>query len=418
MNKYIKKCLIVYTSLALILVGMAGAAYAITASDADQYITRSQYATDMAYLQNALDEQEAGLMGDINRYRTTDILFTTWDTPDLQSLGTAGYQGYHTGGNIYPKRAYSNTNWGYASGLASDQNLAVNPYHVPLYIHRLWNGDYYISNYIWFRNVVDTSTSGVYYTGFMKCAVPVENYPGWYLVLNTMQSASWTYWWGSLAKLDPSVPYPNSSTLATMKASNLRIRFKKDLWVQAWSGHPMPTSSTPVNSSSTHSYFNQTAYQAFMSSFDSSMSASGTETLYYSSWIDDETGDYMMTIRNINPCAPGSQARHYQFNINNAAFVLGGLIPRDNVEYLMGPLHYYSQKEGGKTSGLNQEPMFPAIDYIGQSQYAADAFDVEIVDGVNGIKYWHVYKRPRTTKHTGNYINTVFGWHYSIPIVY
>ena len=54
MNKYIKKCLIVYTSLALILVGMAGAAYAVTASDADKYVTRSQFATDMAYLQNLI----------------------------------------------------------------------------------------------------------------------------------------------------------------------------------------------------------------------------------------------------------------------------------------------------------------------------------------------------------------------------
>lgn len=62
MNKYIKKCIIIYTSLALILMGMAGVTYAITATDADQYVTRSQYAVDMAHLQNKLDEQEAGLI--------------------------------------------------------------------------------------------------------------------------------------------------------------------------------------------------------------------------------------------------------------------------------------------------------------------------------------------------------------------
>ena len=61
MNKYIKKCLVIYSALALILVGMVGVTYAITATDADQYVTRSQYAVDMAHLQNKLDEQEAGL---------------------------------------------------------------------------------------------------------------------------------------------------------------------------------------------------------------------------------------------------------------------------------------------------------------------------------------------------------------------
>ena len=34
MNKYIKKCLVIYSSLALILVGMVGVTYAITATDA------------------------------------------------------------------------------------------------------------------------------------------------------------------------------------------------------------------------------------------------------------------------------------------------------------------------------------------------------------------------------------------------
>ena len=57
MNKYIRKCLIVYVSLATILCGMVGVTYAITATDADQYVTRSQYAVDMAHLQNKLDEE-------------------------------------------------------------------------------------------------------------------------------------------------------------------------------------------------------------------------------------------------------------------------------------------------------------------------------------------------------------------------
>ena len=81
MSKYLKKCLIIYTSLALILVGMAGATYAITATDADQYVTRSEYSVDMSYIQLKLDEKESSLLGIINKYRSTDIKLTTFDTP-------------------------------------------------------------------------------------------------------------------------------------------------------------------------------------------------------------------------------------------------------------------------------------------------------------------------------------------------
>ena len=54
MNRCIKNSLIIYTVLATILCGMIGVTYAITATDADQYVTRSQYATDMSRLYEKL----------------------------------------------------------------------------------------------------------------------------------------------------------------------------------------------------------------------------------------------------------------------------------------------------------------------------------------------------------------------------
>ena len=98
MNKYIKKYLVAYISLAVIMCGMVGAAYAITAADAYSYVTRSEYATDMSYLQSKLDETESTLMGQINRYRSTDVKFVTWDTPTKYDTSAAD-GGYHNGGN-------------------------------------------------------------------------------------------------------------------------------------------------------------------------------------------------------------------------------------------------------------------------------------------------------------------------------
>lgn len=419
MNKYIKKCLIVYTSLALILVGMAGAAYAVTASDADQYVTRSQFATDMAYLQNALDEAEAGLMGNINRYRTTEILFTTWDTPDLQTISGDVGAGYHNGGNVFPKPIYNTSNWHYSTGWFTNQDAAnsIKGSCDPLYIFRLWNGNYYITHNMWYRTNTDTSASANYYTGMMKCAVPVENFPGWYIVLSTYQSV-WAgqYWYAHLVKLDPNVPYPSSYT--ELKNADLRIRFKKDLWRKVYTGRNYPTSSTPVTANPGVAYYTDYALGPFASSYYSPLSSAGSETLYFASWLEEETGDYLMTVRNMTPVFPDITMRGYAWYFGNTrGTVVEGLIPSDNVEYMMGPIMYNQNREMGE-GGVNETNNYPSPRYIGvPNKYSNDMFDIEIVDGVNGIKYWHCYKRPSKTKVNG-WMNTAFGWHYSIPIVY
>ena len=424
MNKYIKKCLIVYTSLALILVGMAGAAYAVTASDADKYVTRSQFATDMAYLQNALDDKEAGLMGNIDRYRSTEMLFTTWDTPDLQSLGTGSWQGYHNGGNIFPKPIYSSGTWHYAYGVSNDSNNFIYPYHNPLYLFRLWNGNYYITNYVGYRTSVDTSASANYYRGLMKCAVPVENLPGWYLVLSTYQAyTTYVHWCVALVKLDPNVPYGGSTQPDWNQIYNmdLRIRFKKDLWKKIYSGRTMPTSSTPVTGTYSCSYYANDDFSAFTSTFKSSLGTSSSNTLTMSAWVDEETGDYMQTIKGLAPYYPGWGQRHYTLSSASNFCVLGGLIPSDNVEYMMGgPFMYSTTTESGEyTNYVNAVPSPRFIGMTtGSNIFGNDAFDIEIVEGVNGIKYWHTYKRPSKSKTLNGYVNSILGWHYSLPIVY
>ena len=418
MNKYIKKCLIVYTSLALILVGMAGAAYAVTASDADQYITRSQFATDMAYLQNALDEAEAGLMGNINRYRTTEILFTTWDTPDLQSIGTGYGQGYHNGGNVFPHVITNTSSWHYSSGWFAANTAAdiIRGSNNPLYLFRLWNGNYYITYNMWYRGSTDTSASVNYYIGMVKCAVPVENFPGWYIVLSSYQNVyAGQYWFAHLVKLDPNVPYPSSYT--ELKNANLRIRFKKGLWRKIYANKTYPTSSTPITFNPNTSYYTDYSLGPFASSYYNGISSAGTETLYFASWLEEETGDYMMTVRNMTPLFPDITMRGYTWYFNNSGFVAEGLIPSDNVEYMMGPIMYAQSREMGE-GGTNETNNYPSPRYIGvPNKYSNDMFDIEIVDGVNGIKYWHCYKRPSKTKANG-YMNSAMGWHYSIPIVY
>ena len=82
MNKYIKKTLVIYLSIATILVGMAGISYAITAGEADAYVTRARYTVEMEKLQNKLDEAEVTLLGKINKYRSSTIKFVTYDTPN------------------------------------------------------------------------------------------------------------------------------------------------------------------------------------------------------------------------------------------------------------------------------------------------------------------------------------------------
>ena len=109
MNKYLKKCLVTYIALTVILCSMAGIAYAVTATDADSYVTRSQFSTDMTYLQTIIGEQEAALIGSINKYRSTDVKFVTFDTPTTQVTGTNFESGKFTGGNYYPRTKFSSS---------------------------------------------------------------------------------------------------------------------------------------------------------------------------------------------------------------------------------------------------------------------------------------------------------------------
>ena len=201
MNKYIKKCLIVYTTLALVLIGMAGVSYAITATDANRYLTRSQFATDMNHLQILLDEKESGLMGQINKYRSTDVKFVTYDSPTHYNSAASlrdndPYSaGYHTGGNYFP----------------------------------LWDGDYFIGKNLFYQD--EASTNPNTYEQCVNFAIPAENYPGWYMVLYIRNVDSRTMYRGSLVKLDPNVPMPDSAGLQTMTNSELIFRLKKDLFI-------------------------------------------------------------------------------------------------------------------------------------------------------------------------------------------
>ena len=420
MNKYIKKCLIVYTSLALILVGMAGAAYAVTASDADQYITRSQFATDMAYLQNQLDEAEAGLMGNINRYRSTDILFSTWDTPDVQSIGTSyAYQGYFNGGNIFPKPLSQSSWWFYSRGISDNENNLVNNQYYPIYLHRLWNGNYYITNYVHYRSSNDISQSASTYRGMVKYAVPVENAPGWYIVMSTWEQVwSRINLWIALVKLDPNVPYQNAGSLEN---ENLQLRFKKDLFRKVWPTRSLPTSSTPVTGTYTCNHYNSNLYGPWMQAQRTDISASGTTNLTFSSWLEEETGDYITTIKGLRPFYSASEMRTYHIDRGETACAMTGLMPSDNVEYTMGSITS-TPDAGYSGEGSSYVSNLPSPRFIGMTTgsniFGNDAFDIEIVDGVNGIKYWHCYKRPSKSKTLNGYLNTIAGWHYSLPIVY
>ena len=85
-----------------------------------------------------------------------------------------------------------------------------------------------------------------------------------------------------------------------------------------------------------------------------------------------------------------------------------------------GPLMYSTTTESGEyTNYINAVPSPRFIGMTtGSNIFGNDAFDIEIVEGVNGIKYWHSYKRPSKSKTLNGYVNSILGWHYSLPIVY
>ncbi len=409
--------------MAIILCGMVGVTYAITANDADQYVTRSQYAVDMAHLQNKLDEKEAGLLGEINRYRSTNIKFTTFDTPNTQLVSSKnqGYHGYHRGGNMYPRTMAASGTWQGNWGLRSDTDSEyVYGYHNNISMYRLWNGNYYITTNITYRSNYDSSvTSNVQtYYPMVRCAVPVENYPGWYLVMGTFRTySSRLEWYVSLVKLDPTVPMPSNAEIDDMLNNGvLQIRFKKELWDYGNEFVKKYTTS-PYTTISSCDYYTNPHYGYLNSTYKSEISRTGTRNITCTSWIDAETGDFMMTLKNMVPLAVraiGSTVYAYTFRFYTD-FMLSSLLPKDNVEHFMAPVNYVSSEEAGSHS--NYVASFPDARYIGTGQGNDSAYDIEIVDGVNGIKYWHCYKRPSTTK-IGSYYPSILGMHYSLPIVY
>ena len=418
MNNYIKKNLIIYLSLVLILFGMASASYAITATDADAYVTRSEYATKMSELQLMLDETESSLLGKINRYRSTDIKFVTFDSPDKYCTNNDYGGGYHTGGNFMPRRKLdtSNSTWGGYWGVYQYGNQQIantaNAQYKSYNLHRLWNGDYYICNGMTWRSSTDTSvTDAYYYIASSNCAIPVENLPGWYLVVLIMgERDTFTEAFFSLVKLDPTVPYISD---AEIRSKELVIRLKKDLWTYVSSKTVKITENKTTINKDLVTYHNQSYISPLSHSYYSNATTTTTNGVACSGWIDKETGDYMISYKNFPPTSPTNGNRVLKYN-SGTDVMITRFIPVDNVEYMGGPgcIHEYATGIAMTYPGY-----LPDARYIGTGQQNDPYYEYEFVDCVNGIKYWHAYKKPGNEK-LGTGTPNIFGIHYSLPIVY
>ena len=414
MNKYIRKCLLIYVSMAIILCGMVGVTYAITATDADQYVTRSQYAVDMAYLQNQLDEAEAGLMGNINRYRSTDIKFTTFDTPNKYKTSTI-YAGYHNGGNFFPRKVIVSNGDHYMYGhYAKQYNRITSNRTNDLVIYRLWNGNYFVSPSFAGKESKSDDTI-VEYVGHAMCAVPVEDLPGWYFVMgyyrNRAAAASMT---ASLVKLDPNAPYPSNVEIQQIKSAEHTIRFKKDLWqynsVETETSRAFTT--TPISRDTGTSYNPAANYLHPLSAQHlSNWSFTVSETISWKGWLDPNTGDYMMTFKNIRPVHNYYDDPVYYHQ--GDSWLPCRFIPKDNVEYMMGPTGYLSIGGSARSSFSRNVPHARSIG-MPTEQYQI-GWTYEFVDGVNGIKYWHAKYTPTKVDPRNSYNVAI---NYSLPIVY
>lgn len=411
MNKYLKKCLVTYIALTVILCSMAGIAYAVTATDADSYVTRSQFSTDMTYLQSVIGEQEAGLIGSINKYRSTDVKFVTFDTPTTQVTGTGFESGKFTGGNYYPRTKFSGSSGSmYPFGTSAISARTDGMYQMT-YLHRLWNGNYYLSNDILYRTTTDSSTGTDYYST-MRCAVPVENLPGWYLVLATWQQTPTTIeWLMSLVKLDATVPLPSDPEMVEIYNKELIIRLKKDLWQYVGDGTPRVT-TTPISNNYNAGYYKDVSYiSSTQATYRTGLSYSSSNNLAQKCWIDPETSDFMYSVKYLRPSSYYYGDCVYALYGNNA--YISRFMPVDNVEYMMGPLGYYAVYTHSSTNNAGvPDPRGPGRKIQGDALW-----DHEIVDGVNGIKYYHAVKKAR--KEAVNSIQPyVVTMHYSLPIVY
>ena len=414
MNKYIKKCLIIYLALTIVLVGMAFASYAITTTEADQYVTRSEYATDINRLQMMLDEQEALIIGNINKYRSTDVKFVTFDTPDKEYLATGNINGgHHNGGNLFPRRKTSSgSQMARAYGLYSTiYRRGVENCYTDIAIYRLWNGNYFITPSLAGKEGLNDDTATEYRLKIM-CALPVEDLPGWYLVMGVHQQdyyyAQWNF---SLVKLDPKVPMPDNATLAAMNTGTHRLRLKKNLWDYCGDYTTKLTTSESSTNASTE-YFSDAEWMDPLSpSYLDRTSSTGSISILWRGYVEEKTGDYILMFKDIAPVSAYFGKRIYRYGGANC--FLNRFIPADNVEYMMCPT----------TNSLNyrenyaNQVTFPDSRYIGTGQADDPAWQYEFVDCVNGIKYWHGVRKATRVK-LGSKSLSGFTYHYSLPIVY
>lgn len=417
MNNYIRKCLIIYLSLALILCGMAGVAYAITAGEADEYVTRAQYVVDMEYVQNLLDEAEVTLLGKINKYRSTDVKFVTYDTPNKYNTTTGRYGGFYTGGNFFPRHKFSNSsgilyNFGPYTSVSGTQN----GYYKTYSMYRLWNGNYYLTNLMSYRTSLDSSAAASNYYAGISYAVPVENFPGWYLIMFTYsQAATHTPYICSLVKLDPNVSFDTEAEIAN---SVVRVRLKNELFEYA-SDHPncsrLPKDKMPGSISGNYSYYRNDAYfTPFTHVYIDNRSATGSKQVIFKGWQESSTGDYILTFDGLIPTGPTNGANVQWFD--SYSIPICKFIPSDNVEYIMGATAYV---ELNSILGSSYPARIPDPRAIGTGSASDLYYDYEFVDCENGIKYWHAQKKYGNTKYgSGSGFPTAWEMHYSLPIVY
>ncbi len=411
MNKYIKKCLIIYLTLATVLCGMVGVAYAVSSTDADEFLTRSEFAVDFARLVKKLDEEEREVLKNIYKYRTTNVKFVTWDTPTKYYNSTNADGGYYNGGNVFPRPKISggsaNYGWGFSNGSATNKKLGR---YTNYCLYRLWNGNYYIT-----KNIYGYDDNSRHYYPTVNYSVPIENFPGWYLeVRNYYLANSYIGSYCSIIRLDPNaINYPSTS-------DTLILRFKKDKFV--YCGDNVTKLTTTKNTVTYTSDYWQGPLVIAPLTFDkySDFAAQGTQSATYESWIDESTGDFMMTIRGLSRCYATDTTNYYNYvyYLANSNITVCKIIPSDNVEYMCGNLYgYYSSRVTWQPS--MSSPYVPSACFIGTGLLEDPYWQYEFVDCENGIKYWHAYKPPALapSSATSNAPTSV-GIHYSLPIVY
>ena len=249
-------------------------------------------------------------------------------------------------------------------------------------------------------------------------AIPCENLPGWYLECrHVYQNASYNQYLISLVKLDPNVPYGDSAERVRIRDSWLQFRFKKEFFKYT-STTIAPLTPTKLNWSGTVSrYYNQSYCAPFSYSLRNN-ETTNNETVNMNSWLDEATGDYMCEIKGLYINCPGYNTATMSFSMANSVF--GKLIVSDNVEYVCGNTYgYLYTATGGDGTARGS---FPPPCYIGYGpgSYGDGYWQYEFVDGVNGIKYWHAYKKGGNSRPTGETKNiySPIAVHYNIPILY